>query len=410
LTNGAGLSHTISLVSTPPTEILVINSGSSSLKFSVFDPESERALASGLAERLGTEQACLNIVDLEGKRLREVMQHADHKTALLRIIEILGKGSPFDVKAVGHRVVHGGEDFHEAALVTREILQRIEQLADLAPLHNPAAAQAIRVATELFPEKPQVAVFDTAYHQTLPPYAFHYAIPYEYYEKYRVRRYGFHGTSHHFVALQAAKLLGKPFDQTQFVSAHLGNGCSAAAIRNGHSVDTTMGLTPLEGLMMGTRSGDVDPNLHLFIQEKEKRRLSEITDILTRKSGLLGVSGVSHDMRSVVAAAKEGNERAALAIDLFCYRLARSILALTASLSFVDAVIFTGGIGENNATIRARVLTHLEILHPELDTGLNEEHGKSAGGRITTQSGLLCLVIQTNEELMIARETARLTS
>jgi acetate kinase len=171
-----------------------------------------------------------------------------------------------------------------------------------------------------------------------------------------------------------------------------------------------MGLTPLEGLMMGTRSGDVDPNLHLFIQEKEKRRLSEITDILTRKSGLLGVSGVSHDMRSVVAAAKEGNERAALAIDLFCYRLARSILALTASLSFVDAVIFTGGIGENNATIRARVLTHLEILHPELDTGLNEEHGKSAGGRITTQSGLLCLVIQTNEELMIARETARLTS
>jgi acetate kinase len=404
------LLQSLLVVPTPPSEILVINSGSSSLKFSVLNPESEQVLASGLAERLGTEHACLAVVDSQGNRHKEEMNQADHRTALLRAIQILEKTGKFDVKAIGHRVVHGGEDFRDATLITKEILQRIEQLGDLAPLHNPAAAQGIKVATELFPEKPQVAVFDTAFHQTLPPYAFHYAIPYEYYEKYRVRRYGFHGTSHHFVALEAAKILQKPIEQTQFVSAHLGNGCSATAIRYGQSVDTTMGLTPLEGLVMGTRCGDIDPNFHLFIQEREKLRLTEITDILTRKSGLLGVSGVSHDMRSIVAAAQEGNKRAVLAIEIFCHRLARSILALCASLSSIDALIFTGGIGENNAVIRARILAHLEILHPELDSGLNEEHGKSAGGRITTGSGLICLVIRTNEELMIARETARLMS
>jgi acetate kinase len=383
----------------------VINSGSSSLKFSLLEPESEQTLASGIAERLGTEQASLNIIDLEGIKQKQAMQNADHRTALLRIMEILGKA--IEVRAIGHRVVHGGEDFRESALVTEQILRRIEDLADLAPLHNPAAAQGIRVATELFPGKPQVAVFDTAFHQTLPPHAFHYAIPYEYYQKYRVRKYGFHGTSHHFVALQAARILGKPFDQAQFISAHLGNGCSAAAIRDGHSVDTTMGLTPLEGLVMGTRSGDIDPNFHLFLQEREKLRLPEITDILTRKSGLLGLSGVSHDMRSVIAAAKEGNQRASLAIDVFCYRLARSILALSASLSQIDSLIFTGGIGENNAAIRARALTHLAVLRPELDTELNEQHGQGSGGRITKESGLRCLVIKTDEELMIARETAR---
>jgi acetate kinase len=390
------------------SQILVINSGSSSLKFSVFDPESEQLLASGIAERLGTEQAGLKIVDLKQNKLEEAIHKGDHRTALLRIIQLLGETGPFEVKAIGHRVVHGGEDFHQSVLVTEKIVQRIEELAELAPLHNPPAAQGIRVATELFPGKPQVAVFDTAFHQTLPPHAFHYAIPYEYYQKYRVRRYGFHGTSHHFVGLQAAKSLGKPFDQAELISAHLGNGCSATAIRNGKSADTTMGLTPLEGLVMGTRSGDIDPNFHLFLQEREKIRLPEITDILTRKSGLLGLSGVSHDMRSIVAAAREGNDRANLAIDVFCYRLARSILSLSASLSRIDALIFTGGIGENNAAIRAGTLSHLAVLHPDLDTALNEQHGQSSGGRITHSSGLLCLVIKTNEELMIARETARL--
>jgi acetate kinase len=397
-----------SVVSISPS-ILVINSGSSSLKFSLLDPKTETALASGIAERLGTDGADLKLVDFEGFKHEEIMPGADHRASLLRAIKVLGNKQQFDVKAIGHRVVHGGEDFRRPVVVTESVVRRIEELADLAPLHNPASVQGIRVASELFPDKPQVVVFDTAFHQTLPDYAFHYPIPYEYYEKYRIRRYGFHGTSHHFVSLQAAKLIGKPFDEAQFISAHLGNGCSTAAIRNGRSVDTSMGLTPLEGLMMGTRSGDVDPSLHLYLQEKEQRSLRDITDeILTRRSGLLGVSGVSQDMRSVIAAAAEGNERARLAIEMFCYRLARSILGLTASLSSIDALIFTGGIGENSSPVRARVLTHLAILHPELDQNLNENHGKGANGRITSRSGLLCLVIATNEELMIARETALL--
>ena len=225
-----------------------------------------------------------------------------------------------------------------------------------------------------------------------------------------MRRYGFHGTSHHYVTYEAARRLGKPFEQAQFISAHLGNGCSATAVRNGLSVDTTMGLTPLEGLMMGTRSGDVDPSLHLFLHQQEQLTLGEITDILTRKSGLLGVSGVSHDMRSVLAAARQGNLRAQLSIALFCYRLARALLGLTAALSAIDALIFTGGIGENNASIRAQVLTHLAILNPVIDSRLNEENGKQSYGRISAESGLLCLVIPTNEELLIARQTDSLIS
>ena len=392
------------------SHILVINSGSSSLKFTVFDPASEEVLASGIAERLGTDGAGLKLVDLAQKRHDEELPMTDHRSALLRIIEVLTKSGRFGVKAIGHRVVHGGEYFQEAVIVTEDVVERIEELARLAPLHNPPNAQGIRIAAEIFPGKPQVAVLDTGFHRTLPAYAFHYPIPYEYYERHRVRRHGFHGTSHHYVTYEAARRLGKPFEQAQFVSAHLGNGCSATAIRNGRSVDTTMGLTPLEGLMMGTRSGDVDPSLHLFLHQQEQLALEEITDILTRKSGLLGVSGVSHDMRSVIAAATQGNSRAQLSIALFCYRLARALLGLTAALSSIDALIFTGGIGENNPLIRAQVLTHLAILSPMIDSKLNEENGRESNGRISTVSGLLCLVIPTNEELMIARETDSLTS
>ena len=391
-----------------PFPILVINCGSSSLKFSVLDPETEAVLASGIAERLAAEGAGLKMVGLDKVSHNELTPGADHRAALLRIIELLGSGQKLEIKAIGHRIVHGGEDFRQPVLVTESVVQRIEELADLAPLHNPAGAQGIRIATELFPDKKQVAVFDTSFHQTLPAHAFHYAIPYEYYQKYRIRRYGFHGTSHHFVVLEAAKRIGKPIEETQFISAHLGNGCSAAAVRYGRSMDTSMGLTPQEGLVMGTRSGDVDPNFHQFLQEKENYRLREITEILTRKSGLLGVSGVSHDMRGVMTAAAEGNKRAGLAVDLFCYRLARSVLGLAAALSSIDALIFTGGIGENSPAVRAQTLTHLAILHPELDQKLNEAHGKGADGRITSGSGLLCLVIPTNEELMIARETVLL--
>ena len=389
-------------MSTSQSHILVINNGSSSLKFSVLDPKSETVLSSGLGERIGTEECYLKLSDLEKEKHEEKLPLADHRAALLRVIEILSKNGRFDCKAIGHRVVHGGEYFREPVLITEDVVQKIEELAILAPLHNPAHVLGIRVAAELFPGKPQVAVFDTAFHQTLPPYAFHYAIPYEYYEKYRVRRYGFHGTSHHYVTLEAARRLGKPYDQLQFISAHLGNGCSATAVKHGRSVDTTMGLTPLEGLVMGTRSGDVDPSLLLFLQQREGLRLAEIIEILTRKSGLLGVSGVSHDMRSVIAAADDGNPRAQLAIDLFCHRLGRAILGLAASLTSIDGVIFTGGVGENSAFIRDKVLSHLAILHPEIDPKLNEQHGKQSNGRITSGSGLLCLVIPTNEELMIA--------
>jgi len=397
-------------MSTSQSHILVINNGSSSLKFSVLDPKSETVLSSGLGERIGTEECYLKLSDLEKEKHEEKLPLADHRSALLRVVEILSKDGRFDCKAIGHRVVHGGEYFREPVLITEDVVQKIEELAILAPLHNPAHVLGIRVATELFPGKPQVAVFDTAFHQTLPPYAFHYAIPYEYYEKYRVRRYGFHGTSHHYVTLEAARRLGKPYDQLQFISAHLGNGCSATAVKHGRSVDTTMGLTPLEGLVMGTRSGDVDPSLLLFLQQREGLRLAEIIEILTRKSGLLGVSGVSHDMRSVIAAADDGDARAQLAIDLFSYRLGRAILGLAASLTSIDAIIFTGGVGENSAFIRGKVLSHLAILHPEIDPKLNEQHGKQSNGRISSGSGLLCLVIPTNEELMIARETDRLTS
>ena len=397
-------------MSTKESPILVINNGSSSLKFSVLDPKSEAVLSSGLAERIGTEEALLKMTDPEQVSHQEKLGHADHRAALLRVIEILSKRDKFDCRAIGHRVVHGGEYFRDPVLVTDSVLQKIEELAVLAPLHNPAHALGIRVAAELFPGKPQAAVFDTAFHQTLPPYAFHYAIPYEHYEKYRIRRYGFHGTSHQYVTLEAARRLGKPYGQTQFISAHLGNGCSATAVKNGQSVDTTMGLTPLEGLVMGTRSGDVDPSLLLFLQEREGLRLKEIIDILTRKSGLLGVSGVSHDMRSVITSADDGNARAKLAIDLFCYRLGRAILGLASSLTSIDAVIFTGGVGENSAFIRGKVVGHLAILHPEIDAKLNDQNGKNSNGRITTGSGLLCLVIPTNEELMIARETDRLVS
>jgi acetate kinase len=397
-------------MSTKESPILVINTGSSSLKFSVLDPKSEAVLSAGLAERIGTEEAVLKMTDLEQVSHQEKLGRADHRSALMRVIEILSQKRQFDCRSIGHRIVHGGEYFRDPVLVTDSVLQKIEELAVLAPLHNPAHALGIRVATDLFPGKPQVAVFDTAFHQTLPPYAFHYAIPYELYEKYRIRRYGFHGTSHHYVTMEAARRLGKPYDQTQFISAHLGNGCSATAVKNGQSVDTTMGLTPLEGLVMGTRSGDVDPSLLLFLQERDGLRLAEIVEILTRKSGLLGVSGVSHDMRSVIAAADDGNARAKLAIDLFCHRLARAILGLASSLTSIDAVIFTGGVGENSAVIRSKVLSHLAILHPEMDPKLNDQNGKKSNGRITTGTGLLCLVIPTNEELMIARETDRLVS
>jgi acetate kinase len=395
-------------VTTSRPQVLVINSGSSSLKFSLLEVESESVVASGIAERLGTAEASLKVSGNDAKKVEEPLPNADHRAALRRVIDHIRGLAANEVDALGHRIVHGGEYFRDAVIVDDEVIKRIEELRDLAPLHNPPGAQGIRVASELFPQKPQVAVFDTAFHQTLPSHAFHYAIPPEFYSKYRIRRYGFHGTSNQYVTQELARRLGRPLTELQLLTAHLGNGCSATAIKQGKSVDTTMGLTPLEGLVMGTRSGDVDPSLHLFLQEQEGLDLGEITDILTRKSGLLGVSGVSHDMRSVLEAVDSGNPRARLAVDLFCYRLGRALLGLAAGLERVDGLIFTAGIGENSAIIRARVLKHLQILRPEINETWNQQHGREKDGRITEETGLACFVIPTNEELMIARQTAAL--
>jgi acetate kinase len=395
-------------VTTGVRHILVINSGSSSLKFSLLDVQSESVIASGIAERLGTKEASLNFSANGAKKIGEPLPNADHRAALRRVVDHILALVPHEVDALGHRIVHGGEYFRDAVIVDDEVIKRIEELSDLAPLHNPPGAQGIRVASELFPEKPQVAVFDTAFHQTLPPQAFHYAIPPEFYSKYRVRRYGFHGTSNQYVTQELARRLGRPLTELQVLTAHLGNGCSATAVKQGKSVDTTMGLTPLEGVVMGTRSGDVDPSLHLFLHEREGLSLREITDILTRKSGLLGVSGVSQDMRSILQAIDSGNDRARLAVDLFCYRLARALLGLAAGLERIDGLIFTGGIGEHSAIIRTRTLKHLQILRPEINEGWNEQHGRESNGRITEETGLACFVVPTNEELMIARQTAAL--
>jgi acetate kinase len=385
--------------------ILVINCGSSSLKFSIIDPESGTAQIQGLAERLNTPLASLKTKFVEGVNYEVELPNAKHIDVLDEILREMGD---LKIVGVGHRVVHGGEAFKDSVKVDPDVIRGIDECSELAPLHNPANLTGIRAAMQRFPDVPHVAVFDTAFHQTMPPRAYLYAIPYRFYEGLKVRRYGFHGTSHRFVAEKAAELLKKPLGELHLITAHLGNGCSACAVREGHSVDTTMGLTPLEGLVMGTRSGDVDPNLHDYLSRRIDYDLGGITNILNRESGLLGISGLSNDMRTLVQAVGEGNARADLAVDIFCYRLAKAALGLSAALDRVDALVFTGGIGENSAPVRSRTLGYLRVLGARIDASLNEQNGASAGGRITTQdSGLLALVVATNEEFVIAHETAR---
>ena len=385
--------------------ILVINCGSSSLKFSIIDPENGKAEIQGLAERLSSPDARVKTKFSGGEGHETSLPDAGHGEVLDEILHEMGG---LKIVGVGHRVVHGGEKFNHSVEINAEVIQGIDDCRELAPLHNPANLTGIRAAMQKFSEVPHVAVFDTAFHQTMPPRAYLYAIPYELYEKYKARRYGFHGTSHRFVAGEAARLLGKPLEELHLITAHLGNGCSACAVREGSSSDTTMGLTPLEGLVMGTRSGDVDPNLHEFLAGRLDVDLAGVTNILNRESGLLGLSGLSNDMRTLVEAVNDGNARAEVAIEVFCYRLAKAILALSAALDRIDAVVFTGGIGENSAPVRARTLSNLRVLKAEVDETLNGQHGKSTAGRITSEkSGLLGLVVPTNEELVIARETAR---
>lgn len=364
----------------------------------------------GLADRLGQndDEAALSW-KFEGVKDKQTIAGADQAKALETLLQLLeNKGFASRLSAVGHRVVHGGEYFYDSVLVDDLVLDKIKRCNDLAPLHNPANVLGIEQMQKLFPGLPQIAVFDTAFHQTMPKEAYLYALPYELYREHGVRRYGFHGTSHKYVAQQAVKQLGLNPSQHGIVTAHLGNGCSATSVLNGHSIDTTMGMTPLEGLVMGTRSGDLDPSLHQFLAQRLNIGIDEITDMLNKKSGLLGVSELSNDMRSLCDAAEEGNEQAELAVQLFCYRLAKSICALAMPLGKLDALVFTGGIGENAVRVRELTLNNLKILGFELDTEQNGKHGSDNNGVITSDSSTCAVVIATAEEWAIAQDTARL--
>ncbi len=388
--------------------VLVINAGSSSLKFALVFPATGEMPISGLADRLNSQEASLQIKSVNGSRATFLIPSSGHAEALDRILLHLEK---FEISAVGHRVVNGGEKFTESILLDGASEEAIADCVDIAPVHAPANAMGIHVARERFPSLPHVAVFDTAFHQTLPPHAYLYGTPYEWYETHHIRKYGFHGTSHRYVSREAASLMGREPEDLQLITAHLGNGSSACAVRCGKSVDTSMGFTPLDGLIMGTRCGDLDANVLLYIQERTGLSLTQITDILNKKSGLLGISGISGDMRTLLAEESSGHSRAHLAVEVFCFRLARHLLALAASLDRVDAIVFTGGIGENSAPVRERTLAHLRVLDAMLDPSLNAVHGVGASGRITTtDSRLLALVVTTNEELVIARETALLVN
>lgn len=389
--------------------ILVVNCGSSSLKLALFD-ENENKLASAIAERLNGQDAFARIDgDEQAVRLPD---SADHKQALKALVSAFSDRQlmPVTPTAIGHRVVHGGETFREAVLIDNGVVNAIKDCADLAPLHNPVNLAGIEATREQFPDTAQVAVFDTAYHQTLAPRAYLYALPGSYYRDLNVRRYGFHGTSHFFMAHEAARLLNKTPATTSIISAHLGNGCSITAIKDGLSVDTSMGLTPLEGLVMGTRSGDIDPGLFDYLSSRGMQQ-AEVHKMLNHKSGLLGISGQTNDMRSLCELADHGHEPSTLAIEIFCFRLAKYIGAMMASLSHLDALVFTGGIGENSHRVRNQTVGHLSLLGFDINSDMNSHHGRYSDGRIDDASSRFpILVIPTNEELVIAREAKRLAS
>ena len=393
--------------------ILVINAGSSSLKYQLLNPETQQVLAKGLCERIG----------IDGKftykpECKQAIKEADvamptHSEAIKAVLDALVDkdngviGSMAEIDAVGHRVVHGGEKFAKSVLITDEVMAAIEECNPLAPLHNPANIIGIKACQSLMPSTPMVAVFDTAFHQTMPPVAYTYALPYEYYENDKVRRYGFHGTSHKYVAQRAAAMLGKPIEQLKLISCHLGNGSSVTAVNCGKSVDTSMGFTPLAGLPMGTRCGDIDAGIMEYLMNKYGMNIKEMLNVMNKKSGVLGVSGVSSDFRDLEAAGKEGNARAALAVEVFEYSVKKLIGSYAAAMGGVDAVIFTAGVGENGGHNRANITAGLEFMGIKIDAEKNKIRGEeidisAEGATVRT------LVIPTNEELMIAIDTAAL--
>jgi acetate kinase len=389
--------------------VLVLNAGSSSVKFALLHPGSGERVLGGQAEEVGTPKAALHVQRGTGDPVTEQLTDGGYHAVISRILDHVSEsGSGPALVGAGHRVVHGGERFTASVLVDDEVIEAIRSFSHLAPLHNPENLEGIDAVRAVRPDLPQVAVFDTAFHHTMPPRAFRYAVPEEWYTRYGVRRYGFHGTSHRFVSARTAALLGRPLDELRLVTAHLGNGCSAAAVRDGVSVDTTMGLTPMEGLVMGTRSGDIDPGVFGYLADQAGLSVDQITDALDTASGLTGLSGVGNDMRAIQSAAAGGDERARLALEVFVHRLAKAVAGMAVSLERIDALVFTGGIGENSATVRSRVLARLAFLGLAEDPEANARHGRATGGRISPAGPVLAMVVPTDEELMIARDTARL--
>jgi acetate kinase len=390
--------------------VLVLNCGSSSAKFAVIDAVSGREIVSGIAQRLGSPQATLDF-KAEGHKESRLLHGAGHEQALRAVVALLDElGVAGQIAGVGHRVVHGGAKFSGSMPITPAVVAKIEECIPLGPLHNPANLLGIKIAQELFPGLPQVAVFDTAFHQTMPPRAYLYAVPYEWFTKHEVRRYGFHGTSHRYVSQQAVKQLGLDPEDHAIVTCHLGNGCSLAAVRNGQSMDTTMGLTPVDGVVMGTRSGSIDPSIIAHMKKELACSADKVMDALNKSSGLLGISGLSNDMRTLQEAAASGHQRAALAIEKFCYSVAKAAAGMIVSLGRVDALVFTGGIGENAVDVRARIVDLLGFAGFALDVHANAFHGKALRGRITRSTSPMAAVVATNEELMIAKDTAEIAA
>ncbi len=383
-------------------KILVLNSGSSSIKFQLFEMDENRSLASGLIEQIGENDSYAKI-EFEGKKIEKIEPIKDHNSGLklmnMLLIESFSIKSLDELGAIGHRVVHGGEKFSKPVIVNEEVLDEIEKLIPLAPLHNPANLDGIKVTMKQSPKVPQIAVFDTAFHATIPSYAYMYALPYENYEKDGVRRYGFHGTSHHYVTKEASKYLGK--DNLNIITLHLGNGASMAAVKDGKCVDTTMGLTPLEGLIMGTRSGDLDPAILFYLARKNGLDIEDLDKLLNKKSGLKGICG-SNDMREVEQMAENGDSKAQLALDMFAYRIKKYIGSYNAVVGKLDCIIFTGGIGENDIDTRERCCENLENLGIELDLVKNNQRAKGILDISTKNSRVKVLIIPTNEELEIA--------
>ncbi len=389
--------------------ILVINCGSSSLKFSLIAPADGSEIFSGLAECLLSDSAVITFKNSQNKTSLPLAEPFDHQIAITAVVDYLTNNQLLDtIFAVGHRVVHGGEKYSQPIIISEQVKQSIEELAKLAPLHNPANLQGIIAAEKVFAQLPQVAIFDTAFHQTMEKKAFIYGLPYHLYQKESIRKYGFHGTSHFYVSHEAAKLVNKPISECHFISAHLGNGCSVTAIKQGKSVDTSLGFTPLEGVMMGTRSGDIDAGIIFYLVEQLGYTLAQVNTLLNKQSGLLGVSQLSNDCRALEEAAENGDKQAQLALEIFCYRIAKSIASFSVCFETLDGIIFTGGIGENSQRARAMILSQLSLLNFAEDPELNAATRFGKAGIISTQNSRACWVIPTNEEWVIAKQTYQL--